>query len=52
MLAGSVGLQSPPQGRDEGSTFWLDIPVTLTKEDSEEQDKESESPDEEQDIDK
>jgi two-component system sensor histidine kinase BarA len=31
MLAGSVGLQSPPKGRDEGSTFWLDIPVTLTK---------------------
>jgi two-component system sensor histidine kinase BarA len=45
MLAGSVGLQSPPQGRSEGSTFWLDIPVTLTKEDSDTQDKESESPD-------
>ena len=28
MLAGSVGLQSEP---DKGSTFWLDIPVTLTK---------------------
>ena len=32
MLAGSIGLESPPQGRNEGSTFWLDIPVTLTKE--------------------
>ena len=29
MLAGSVGLQSEP---GKGSTFWLDIPVTLTKE--------------------
>jgi two-component system sensor histidine kinase BarA len=43
MLAGSVGLQSPPQGRDEGSTFWLDIPVTLTKENNDAKDKESES---------
>ncbi len=34
MLAGSVGLESPPQGRSKGSTFWLDIPVTLTKEGS------------------
>jgi len=32
MLAGSIGLESPPQGRSEGATFWLDIPVTLTKE--------------------
>ncbi|MDT8302826.1 MAG: ATP-binding protein [Sedimentisphaerales bacterium] len=29
MLAGSVGLQSE---LDKGSTFWLDIPITLTKE--------------------
>jgi len=28
MLAGSVGMESEP---DKGSTFWLDIPVTLTK---------------------
>ena len=28
MLAGSIGLQSEP---DKGSTFWLDIPVTLDK---------------------
>jgi len=32
MLAGSIGLESPPQGQSEGATFWLDIPVTLTKE--------------------
>jgi signal transduction histidine kinase len=32
MLAGRIGLQSPPKGRTEGSTFWLDIPVTLTRE--------------------
>jgi two-component system sensor histidine kinase BarA len=32
MLAGSIGMESPPKGRSEGSTFWLDIPVTLTKE--------------------
>ncbi|MHC4678514.1 MAG: sensor histidine kinase [Planctomycetota bacterium] len=32
MLAGRIGLQSPPKGRSEGSTFWLDIPVTLTGE--------------------
>ncbi len=30
MLAGSIGLQSPPNGRTEGSMFWLDIPITLT----------------------
>jgi signal transduction histidine kinase len=29
MLAGSIGLQSEPE---KGSTFWLDIPITLTKE--------------------
>jgi len=29
MLAGSIGLQSE---LDKGSTFWLDIPVTITKE--------------------
>ena len=32
MLAGTVGMESPPQGRSEGSRFWLDIPVTLPKE--------------------
>ncbi len=31
MLAGSIGMESPPKGRSNGSTFWLDIPVTLTK---------------------
>jgi len=30
MLAGSIGLESPPKGRTEGSMFWLDIPITLT----------------------
>jgi two-component system sensor histidine kinase BarA len=29
MLAGNIGMESEP---DKGSTFWLDIPVTLTKE--------------------
>jgi len=28
MLAGSIGMESEPE---KGSTFWLDIPVTLTK---------------------
>jgi len=37
MLAGSIGMESPPQGQSEGSTFWLDIPVTLTKEKNEAQ---------------
>lgn len=32
MLAGSIGMESPPKGRSKGSTFWLDIPITLTKE--------------------
>ena len=31
MLAGSIGLDSPPAQRREGSRFWLDIPITLTK---------------------
>jgi signal transduction histidine kinase len=34
MLAGRIGLESPPHGRSEGSTFWLDIPITLTKEEN------------------
>jgi len=33
MLAGSIGMESPPKRRKKGSTFWLDIPVTLTGED-------------------
>ena len=33
MLAGGIGLESPPKRRKKGSTFWLDIPVTLTGED-------------------
>jgi two-component system sensor histidine kinase BarA len=32
MLAGRVGMESPPKGRSDGSTFWLDIPITLIKE--------------------
>ncbi|OHB73733.1 MAG: hypothetical protein A2Z25_00135 [Planctomycetes bacterium RBG_16_55_9] len=32
MLAGSVGMESPPEGRSEGSRFWLDIPAILPKE--------------------
>jgi len=31
MLAGSIGMESPPRGQSKGSTFWLDIPVTLNK---------------------
>ena len=38
MLAGSVGMESPPEGRSEGSRFWLDIPVTLPKEKMKEMD--------------
>jgi len=34
MLAGSIGMESPPKGRSEGSTFWLDIPIILTKEEN------------------
>jgi len=34
MLAGTIGMESPPQGRSEGSRFWLDIPVTLPKEEA------------------
>jgi two-component system sensor histidine kinase BarA len=34
MLAGSIGMESPPKGRSQGSTFWLDIPITLTKEEN------------------
>jgi hypothetical protein len=26
-------MESPPKRRKKGSTFWLDIPVTLTGED-------------------
>ncbi|MHC4626576.1 MAG: sensor histidine kinase [Planctomycetota bacterium] len=33
MLAGSIGLESPPKKRKKGSTFWLDIPIALTGED-------------------
>jgi chemotaxis protein histidine kinase CheA len=29
MLAGSIGMESEC---DKGSTFWLDIPITLAKE--------------------
>jgi hypothetical protein len=32
MLAGSIGMESE---LDKGSTFWLDIPVTITKENPE-----------------
>ncbi|MEA3225562.1 MAG: ATP-binding protein [Planctomycetota bacterium] len=39
MLAGSIGLESPPKKRKKGSTFWLDIPVTLTKEQSQADEK-------------
>ncbi|UCF15463.1 MAG: HAMP domain-containing protein [Phycisphaerales bacterium] len=33
MLAGSIGLESPPPGRKTGAMFWLDIPITLTEND-------------------
>ncbi|MEJ2703262.1 MAG: ATP-binding protein [Sedimentisphaerales bacterium] len=29
MLAGTIGMESPPEGRTVGSRFWLDIPVKL-----------------------
>ncbi len=38
MLAGTVGMESPPAGRNEGSKFWLDIPVTLPEEKAKEMD--------------
>jgi signal transduction histidine kinase len=31
MLAGTIGLESE---LDKGSTFWLDIPITLVKEEA------------------
>jgi len=34
MLAGSIGMESPPKQQNQGATFWLDIPITLTKEES------------------
>ena len=34
MLAGSIGMESPPKEQSQGSTFWLDIPIILTKEES------------------
>lgn len=34
MLAGSIGLESPPSGRETGSRFWLDIPITLTEDEN------------------
>ena len=33
MLAGSIGLESPPPGRKTGAMFWLDIPIILTEDD-------------------
>ena len=38
MLAGTIGMESPPQGRSEGSRFWLDIPVILPKEEAQKMD--------------
>jgi hypothetical protein len=38
MLAGNIGMESPPAGRNEGSKFWLDIPVTLPEEKAKEMD--------------
>ena len=34
MLAGRIGMESPPTGNNVGSKFWLDIPITLVKEES------------------
>lgn len=34
MLAGSIGMESPPNGLSDGSKFWLDIPITLTQEEN------------------
>jgi signal transduction histidine kinase len=34
MLAGSIGMESAP---DKGSTFWIEIAVTITKERQEDQ---------------
>lgn len=34
MLAGKIGMESPPKGRSVGSTFWLDIPITLIKQEN------------------
>ena len=31
MLAGSIGMESEP---DKGATFWLDIPVAISKEEN------------------
>ncbi len=39
MLAGDIGMESPPKGRTKGSTFWLDFPITLTKEKKQANDK-------------
>jgi two-component system sensor histidine kinase BarA len=36
MLAGRIGMESPPRGRSGGSMFWLDFPITLTKEEEKE----------------
>ena len=38
MLAGTIGMESPPTGQNEGSRFWLDIPVTLPEEKAQEMD--------------
>ncbi len=34
MLAGRIGLESPPSGRETGSRFWLDIPITLKEDEN------------------
>jgi two-component system sensor histidine kinase BarA len=31
LLAGRIGMESPPKGCSVGSAFWLDIPITLIK---------------------